>query len=186
MQILITYSSGFGTTREVAEKIGQILQKADLLSVDLLPIDEVSTVAPYDTVILGSSIRAGHPLANMVDFIALHRHHLESKRVAIFLVCLCANSEEGRCKAMEDQLPQLLRRFPNLHPFAVEAFGGKIDFDKLNPVMRKLMRHVLEQSGLPADGSVDTRDWKLIEQWALRLRDELASAARTSPVTADK
>lgn len=186
MKILITYSSGFGTTREVAEKIGQILKQADLLSVDLLPIDEVSSVVPYDTVILGSSVRAGHPLANMVDFIAHHRRHLETKRVAIFLVCLCANSEEGRCKAVEDQLPQLLRHFPTIHPFAVEAFGGKIDFDKLNPVMRKLMRHVLEKSGLPADGSVDTRDWKLIEQWALSLRDELTAAARTSPIIADK
>jgi len=68
----------------------------------------------------------------------------------------------------------------------VEAFGGKIDFDKLNPVMRKLMRHVLEKSGLPVDGSVDTRDWSLIEQWALSLRDELTAAARTSPIIADK
>ncbi|HOT96083.1 MAG TPA: flavodoxin domain-containing protein [bacterium] len=182
MQILITYSSGYGTTREVAERIGQVLTVEPLFHVELVSIDEVTSIRPYEAVILGSSVRASHPLANVVDFLALHRHELENKQVALFLVCLEANSAEGRCKVRHEHLPQLLDRFPTIHPIAAEAFGGKIDFARLNPVMQSLMRRVLEQTALPTEGSVDTRDWAFIEQWAADLRQKLLSLQPSSPV----
>ncbi|HNW58366.1 MAG TPA: flavodoxin domain-containing protein [bacterium] len=182
MQILITYSSGYGTTREVAEKIGQVLEAEPHFHVDLLSIEEVTSIRAYDAVVLGSSVRASHPMANVVDFLALHRHQLEEKQVAIFLVCLEANSEEGRCKVRQEHLLLLLDHFPTIHPISAEAFGGKIDFAKLNPVMQSLMRRVLEQTSLPTEGSVDTRDWAFIEQWATDLREKLLTQQPSSPV----
>jgi menaquinone-dependent protoporphyrinogen oxidase len=185
MKILITYSSGFGTTREISEKISQVLQKEKHFRVDLLSVDDVTEIRAYDAVILGSSIRADHPLANVIDFLAQHRHELEHKHVALFLVCLCANCEEGRTKIKEEYLPQLLSRFPTIHPIAIESFGGKIDFDKLNPVMQSLMRRVLEKTCLPTEGSVDTRDWEFIEQWAISLRNKLLALQHSAPIPAD-
>ena len=184
MHILVTYSSGFGTTREIAEKIGQVLQAEPLFQVDVLSIDEVSSIKTYDTIVLGSSVRAEHPLANLVDFIALHRHELEEKQVALFLVCLSANTEEGRCKARAEHLPHLLNRFPHIRPIAAEVFGGKIDLNKLNPVMQSLMRRFLEKMALPTEGNIDTRDWVFIQQWAIDLRDTLLALHHSSPVSA--
>jgi menaquinone-dependent protoporphyrinogen IX oxidase len=182
MQILITYSSGYGTTREVAETIGQLLREEPLFQVEILSIDKVKSVRPYDAVVLGSSVRASHPLANVVDFLARHRHLLEEKQVAFFLVCLEANSEEGRCKVKQEHLPHLMERFPTIRPISSEAFGGKIDFNKLNPVMQSLMRRVLEKTSLPTEGSVDTRDWEFIKQWAIDLRNKLLQIQHSSPI----
>ncbi len=186
MKILVTYSSGYGTTREIAEKICQILQEENAFQVDIISIDEVVRINQYETVIVGSSVRAEHPLANVVDFIALHRHELEQKHVALFLVCLGANCEQGRKNIKDGYLPKLMSHFPRINPIAVEAFGGKIDFDKLNPVMQSLMRRVLEKNSLPNEGSVDTRDWDFIDNWAVALRAKLIALASqdSTPITA--
>lgn len=185
MKILVTYSSGYGTTQEVAEEIKTILSEEKSFEVDLISIDDVKDIRPYDSVVLGSSVRAEHPMANVIDFLALHRHELQDKAVAFFLVCLSANCELGREEVKNKFLPVFQQRFPQIKPVAAEAFGGKIDFNRLNPVMQNLMRRVLEKSGLPSEGSVDTRDWSYIRQWAAELRATLLqknaqkTAART-------
>jgi menaquinone-dependent protoporphyrinogen IX oxidase len=72
-----------------------------------------------------------------------------------------------------EYLGQITEKYPDLNFFAMEAFGGKIDFDRLNPVMQNLMKHVLAKTGLPVTGSVDTRDWDFIENWAQDLAEKL-------------
>lgn len=183
MKILITYSSGYGTTREVAEKIGHHLGAEPLFKVDMLSVDDIVDIADYEAVILGTSVRAEHPLANIVDFITAHRHELEKKYVALFLVCLVGHTEEGREKIKQEYLPQLFGRYPRIQPVAVEAFGGKIDFDRLNPVMQSLMRRVLQNSSLPTEGSVDTRDWDSISEWAIKLREKLITLTAQDPAS---
>lgn len=183
MKILITYSSGYGTTREVAEKIGHHLGEEPLLQVDMISVDDITNISDYEAVILGTSVRAEHPMANIVDFITAHRYELEKKHVALFLVCLVGHTEEGREKIKQEYLPRLFGRYPQIQPVAVEAFGGKIDFDRLNPVMQSLMRRVLQNSCLPTEGSVDTRDWDSITRWAIMLREKLIALAAQNPAS---
>ena len=66
---------------------------------------------------------------------------------------------------------------PNKKPLSIEAFGGKVDYEQLNPVMKQLMKSVLQKTGFKSEGSVDTRDWDFIESWAIDLRDKLNKAA---------
>jgi len=173
MKILIAYSSGYGATEEVSEEIKNVILQKNKWSVDVVPIDDVNDIDDYDALIIGSSVRADKPLANVRDFFARYRHELPMKKVALFAVCLTANNDAGREKVKKEYLPQLTERYPKIKPIAVAAFGGKIDFDRLNSVMKTLMKRVLEKTGLPTNGSIDTRDWPSIKSWAEELGDKL-------------
>ncbi len=170
MKVLVAYSSGYGATKEVSEKIGSILAQDKNIETEIISVDDVTRITDYDGVIIGSSVRADKPLANVRDFFHLNRKLLETKKVAIFAVCLSANCLSGKEKVHREYLSQITEKYPKMNFLTTAAFGGKIDFDKLNPVMQQLMVRVLEKTGLPKTGSVDTRDWDYIHSWAEELR----------------
>jgi menaquinone-dependent protoporphyrinogen oxidase len=175
MKVLIAYSSGFGSTKEVSEKIAEILGQKPQFDVAVISIDDVSDIEKFDSIVIGSSVRADRPLANVRDFFVTYRRVLAEKKVALFAVCLTANCEKGRAKVKKEYLSQITEKYPELKFVSTEAFGGKIDFNRLNPVMQNLMRRVLIKTGLPTEGSVDTRDWQFIENWAHDLAEKLKS-----------
>ncbi|MBN1465969.1 flavodoxin domain-containing protein [candidate division KSB1 bacterium] len=177
MKVLVTYSSGYGTTKEVAEKIAGILDQTHGLVVTVKSIDDVSGIQEFDGIIIGSSVRADRPLANVRDFFARYSSELAQKQLAIFAVCLAANSSEGCDRVKKEYIAQITAKYPRLKPICTQAFGGKIDFDQLNPVMQQLMKSVLKKIGIATEGSVDMRNWDLIEAWAVELREKLQKAA---------
>ncbi|RPH93369.1 MAG: hypothetical protein EHM72_16395, partial [Calditrichaeota bacterium] len=162
MNVLIAYSSGYGTTREIAEKIAGVLGETGGLKITLQSIDDIEDIKEFDAVIVGSSVRAERPLANVRDFFARNSDKLAKKKVAIFAVCLTANSDVGRDKVKNEYISHITDKYPAIIPISIEAFGGKIDFDRLNPVMQQLMRSVLKKTGVETSGTVDTRDWEFI------------------------
>jgi menaquinone-dependent protoporphyrinogen IX oxidase len=173
MNILLAYSSGYGVTQEISEKVGQILAEEPSFQVQVRSMEQIKEVVDHEVIILAGSVRADMPLATILDFLALHRLELATKKLAVFLVCLMANSDAGRAKVKDEYLPVIHDKYPELEFISAEAFGGKIDFDKLNPVMQMLMRRVLEKTGIPTSGSVDTRDWDFIASWAQDLKHKL-------------
>ena len=54
MKILVAYSSKYGATAEIAEKIGQILRQADF-QVDVLHVKNIKDATLYNAIILGSA-----------------------------------------------------------------------------------------------------------------------------------
>lgn len=173
MKVLILYSSGYGSTKEVSHLIGQVIEKDHDFQVTVQAIDEANGITQFDAIIVGSSVRADRPLANVRDFFARYRHVLPEKKIALFAVCLTAKDAEGKEKVEREYLSQIVNKYPQLNPVKLGAFGGKIDFDKLNPVMKELMVRVLKKTGIPTTGSVDTRDWDYIQKWALDVREKL-------------
>lgn len=174
--ILLVYSSGYGATREISDEIGKILSEDPALKVELKPIDEIQEINAYDAIIVGTSIRADRPLANTRDFFALNRDILTTKKVALFMVCLTASTEEGQEIVRENYFPQITDKYPSIKLVSTAAFGGRVDFSKLNPVMKNLVRRViLEKTGKPSNGIFDARDWGKIHDWAKELAQRLKS-----------
>jgi len=175
-KILMAYSSGYGATKEVSEEIAKIIAEEPTFDVVLKPVDDCRNIRHYEVIIVGTSVRADRPLANTRDFFAAHYAELVHKKLALFLVCLTASSDTGREKAKQEYLPQILSKYPQLKPVSVEAFGGKIDFDKLNPVMQNLVKNVMRRVGVPDTGSMDARNWQVIRHWAVDLTEKLRQA----------
>ena len=176
MKTLLAYSSGYGATKEISDRIASILRR-DNLEVDVKPIDALVSIDDYDTLIIGTTIRADKIVANVRDFIARNVQGLTQKNLVIFSTSLTAHDRAGREKVKESIFDQISTRYPKLKPVTVEAFGGKIDLENLNPVMQSYMKSVMKDVGLPAEGSIDTRDWQYIDAWANHLRKQLRLAA---------
>ncbi len=173
MEILVTYSSGYGSTKEVAEKVAEILSHENTFKITTDTIDQVSNIDNYDVIIIGSSVRADLPLANVRDFLARERHVLPQKKVAFFAVCLAATCIDGREEIKREFINPLFEKYPEIHLIQSEAFGGKIDFAKMNPVMQEITKTVLKRKGLPSEDNIDTRDWEFIESWTKMLIEDL-------------
>lgn len=127
MQVLILYSSGYGSTKEVSQLIGRVIKEEQNFQVTIQSIDEANEIAKYDAIVVGSSVRADRPLANVRDFFARYRYILPEKKIALFAVCLTAKDAKGREKVEKEYLSQITTKYPQLDPVKIGAFGGKID-----------------------------------------------------------
>lgn len=174
-RILVTYSSGYGATKEIGDVIAKTIQEVRPVEIVVQPIDEIQSIDAFHSVIVGTSVRADHVLANTRDFFQTFQDVLAQKKVAFYLVCLTAGSEDGKQKVMEQYLPQITDAHPAIKMVSINAFGGRIDYRKLNPVMQSLVRRVVEEkTGHPSNGNIDNRDWDQIKKWAVDLANLLA------------
>lgn len=172
-EILVTYSSGYGATKEVAEEIAKILSDQLQCKIISKSVHECEDIQNYDAIVLGASIRADKPLANARDFFSKYKYELADKKVAIFVVSITASAPGGAEIAKKQYVSQLYDRYPWLSPMSIAAFGGKVDFSKLNPVMQSLVRNVMHEKGMRGNGSFDARNWDDIRSWAKQVAFQL-------------
>lgn len=156
---LVTYASHYGSTAEIAARIGGILT-THALEVDVKSIAEVATLETYVGTVIGSPIYSGEWSQDMVTFINLYKEQLNRIPVAIFTAALRLrdSSEEMR----EAVLGTLYSYRMTLKPIAIGLFAGALDYGKLSPIVRLQ----LKSKQLPEG---DFRDWAQIENWARSL-----------------
>ena len=102
-KILVTYASRTGSTAEVAAAIGKTLAENGT-EVDVLSMNEVKDLSPYQAVVAGSAIRGSKWLPEAMEFIKTHRTELAQKRFAEFTVCITlamSNGEKYRAGVAE-------------------------------------------------------------------------------------
>jgi menaquinone-dependent protoporphyrinogen oxidase len=138
-RILVAYASRTGTTAEVAEAIRSVLTPSppingrppdnehlgeESLEVDVLPMQEVKDLSPYDAVIAGSAIRAARWLPEAMQSALRH------KPFAMYTVCITlamSNGEQFR-QGVRDWTAPVRAIVP---PLSEGLFAGMIDFKKL-------------------------------------------------------
>ena len=152
-RILITYGTVAGSTKEVAQAIGEEMQNAGAL-VEIKPVEDVKSVEGYDGLVVGSAVRMFHLLGKTRRFLRKHKKALANLPLAFFVVCLTMGEEtpENIEKAKGYAKPMLDVK----DPISLGLFGGCIDHDKLTDFFGKSMKSVPEQ---------DHRDWDKIRTW---------------------
>jgi menaquinone-dependent protoporphyrinogen oxidase len=158
-RILIAYGTVAGSTKEVAQAIGEEMQNAGAL-VEIKPVEDVKSVAGYDGLVVGSAVRMFHLLGKTRRFLRKHKKALANLPLAFFVVCLTMGEEtpENIEKAKGYSKPMLDVK----DPVSLGLFGGCIDHEKLTDFFGKSMKSVPEQ---------DHRDWDKIREWG---KDTLA------------
>jgi menaquinone-dependent protoporphyrinogen oxidase len=155
--ILVTFSTVYGSTQEVAEQIAATLRGGGL-AVDLQPSRQVRSLDPYCGVVLGAPLYMFHWHKDALGFISKHRMALSQKPLAIFALGPL-HAEEKEFQDARAVLDKELAKYPWLTPVAVEMIGGKMEPAKfrfphnLIPALRNM----------PAS---DIRDWTAIRTWA--------------------
>jgi menaquinone-dependent protoporphyrinogen oxidase len=165
-QILVTYASRAGSTAGVAKAIGKTLTESGT-QVDVIPMNEVKELSPYQAVVAGSAIRGRKWLPEAMQFIQTHRTELTQKRVAEFTVCITLamkNGEQYRSGVREWVAP--VRAL--VKPLSEGLFAGMLDFSKLPFNWDTLMLRLTVALGIFPRG--DHRDWNAIRLWAESLK----------------
>jgi menaquinone-dependent protoporphyrinogen oxidase len=165
-RILVTFASRAGSTAEVAEAIGRALSDGGT-QVDVISMNDVKDLSPYQAVVAGSAIRGSKWLPEAVQFIQTHRAALAQKRFAMFTVCITMamkNAENYRSGVMDWAAP--VRAM--VKPLSEGLFAGMLDFGKLPFTWDTLMLRLTVALGIFPRG--DRRDWNVIRSWAENLK----------------
>ncbi len=162
-RILVAYESLCGTTSQVADKIAQTLCSQEL-KVDVQKISSIRNISGYDGAIIGSAVRsaAWHPEA--INFVKRHQDSLSQIPVAYFLTCLALYYNTPQANAIANSyFDPVLKAVPQVIPKTSQAFAGVLNYDKLNLVVRMVMKSKMKKRQIPEG---DFRDFKKIETWA--------------------
>lgn len=157
-RILIAYASRCGSTCEIAQYLAEVLELAGAM-VDTVDVAKVRGIGGYDAVILGSAVRRGNLLPEMIHFAQTHRAELIRLPVAYFDVgmTLREDTPEHRDEALS--YLALLREIRE--PVSMCVFGGKVDYSTLPEMNQWTLEH--KGAGIPEG---DWRNWGEIREWA--------------------
>jgi menaquinone-dependent protoporphyrinogen oxidase len=164
-KVLVVYATKYGATAEIAKRIGQTLSKKGL-AVDVQPADQVSDLAAYQAVVLGSAVYAGNWRKEAASFLEANQQALAERPVWLF--SSGPTGEGDPVKLMKGwRFPEALQPVADrIQPRDIAFFSGEIDLDKLNLPEKLIVKGLKAPTG-------DYRDWEEIEAWAESIAGDL-------------
>ncbi|MBK8023370.1 MAG: flavodoxin domain-containing protein [Chloroflexi bacterium] len=165
-RILVAYATCTGSTAGVAEAIAQTLRDSGA-QVDVRLVHEVTSLAEYDAVVIGSAIQNKQWLPEAMVFVQEHREELNRKPFAAFLVCMTMamkNVNATTRTMVADWLVPVRALVPTV---AEGAFAGTLYLNKIPDFWARLGFRISVWTGVWKEG--DHRDWNAIRAWAAAL-----------------
>ena len=159
MRVLVTAASRHGSTFEIAEAIAEVLTDRGLTA-DVKPVEHVSTLDPYDAVVLGSAIYYGHWMKTAIQFADTFVDDLVARPVWMFSSGPVESTEPA---ADEAEAPPLEGA---IVPRGYRVFLGALDKGELGLAERSIVRVV-------GAGYGDFRQWDEIRAWAESIAGDL-------------
>lgn len=174
--VLVVYATRYGSTREVAERIGMRLRSAGA-SATVAPAGPALDPSGFDAYVVGSAAYYGSWLTEAVRFVRRHAELLARRPTWVFTsgpLGPGGTDAEGRDKrsvAVTDKIRALVAL---VGPRDHRVFFGALDPSRLMLSHRLLTR--LPATRAPwARAEGDFRDWDEIEAWADAIAASLAS-----------
>jgi menaquinone-dependent protoporphyrinogen oxidase len=155
-RILVTYATKAGSTAEIAARIGEHLSSRGF-DVDVINVKSKPDPKDYQTVLLGSCIRMGGWLPEMMDYIKANQFALNSTQAALFTVHMLNAGDDQTSKAARIAYMDKVRA---LLPATEEVyFMGAMDFSKISMLDRFISKMVKAEES-------DQRNWDKIKDWS--------------------
>jgi menaquinone-dependent protoporphyrinogen oxidase len=149
MKTLVAYASKHGSTKEIAERIADVLEREGL-SVDLREADEVTVLTDYDRVVLGSAVYIARWRPSARRFLKRFMGELSLRDVWFF-----SSGPVGvdpKAWAERWTVPKL-----------VNTLGPRIG----------IKQHKVFAGRNAHDATDDYRDWDEIEAWAVKIAESV-------------
>jgi menaquinone-dependent protoporphyrinogen oxidase len=162
-KILIAVASKHGATTDIGAEIGRTLADAGM-SVEVSPPEEVASIEPFDAVVIGSAVYAGHWQSEAREFIDRFSADLKRKPVWLF-----SSGPIGDPPKPEADPVDIADYVAWTGARAHEVFAGSLDKEALSLPERAIARALRAPFG-------DFREWDAIHAWAEEIAAELAPA----------
>ena len=167
--ILVTYASKYGATKEIAEKIGEVLRQAGL-QVNVSSVDRVHHLVSYEAVVLGSAVYVGKWQKDAAQFLQANEKILAGRPVWIF-----SSGPTGAGDPVQLveglRVPVALQSIVDrIHPRDVAVFHGYINPGKINFIEKWAIKSLVKKP------FGDFRDWQLVTSWATSIAETLKQA----------
>jgi menaquinone-dependent protoporphyrinogen oxidase len=165
MRVLVGYASRFGSTRDIAKRIGDAV-RTDGSDVDLRPAEDISDFDGYDAVVFGSGVYDGSWTTEATEL--MRRHAAVLARIPVWLFSVGSfGDRHPLVGTLIKKEPREISEFERtLHPRDYRVFAGVIDLDHWPAWGRLLFRAFGGRAG-------DNREWPDIDAWAAEIAQEL-------------
>lgn len=168
--VLVAWSGRHGSTAEIARCVADAVRagSGDTARVDVRPATEVTDVAEYDGVVLGSAVYLGHWTPQARDLVRRCAIELWSRPVWLF-----SSGPVGDPPRPDPDLVDVDLELALSKAREHRVFPGRLDVARLGRVERLLTRLVRARSG-------DARDWPAVRAWGTAIGAELAGRDATA------
>ncbi|MFN8223987.1 MAG: flavodoxin domain-containing protein [Gaiellales bacterium] len=164
MKVLVAVASRHGATQEIADRIGARLQLCGLDAV-VEPVAQVTSLAGYEAVVLGSAVYVGKWLEPARTFVAEHADELRARRTWLF----SSGPLGDPARPEPDKAVDLADVLEQTEAISHRLFSGRLDRSLLGVGERAVARLVKAPEG-------DFRQLGEIDAWA----DEIVAACRAT------
>jgi menaquinone-dependent protoporphyrinogen oxidase len=168
---LIAYSTVDGHTLTICDRIRKVLEGAGG-AVALFEIRgrEACDLTPFDSIVIGASIRYGKYRPDVYRFIESNRETLDRKPSAFFSVNVVAR-KAGKNTPETNPYMREFRRNTTWVPKEVGVFAGRIDYPLYGFMDRQVIRLIMWLTNGPTDLTACTEftDWDAVESFAHRI-----------------
>lgn len=165
MQTLIIYSTIDGQTLEICRKIKALAEQAgEQVSLVTLEQAEALSLADFDKVLIGASIRYGKHRPDLYQFVNRNHAVLDSKINGFFTVNVVARKPLKNTPETNPYMQKFLK-LSLWQPQQLAVFAGKIDYPKYGLFDRTMIRFIMWMTKGPTDlkGTFEFTDWGKVE-----------------------
>jgi menaquinone-dependent protoporphyrinogen oxidase len=164
MKVLVTAASKHGATTEIADSIGDELMSRGL-TVAVLPVEKVESVAEYDAVVLGSGVYMGHWMHSAQTFV--ERFYDDLVMMPLWLFSSGPVGDPLRPANQPVDLGDVV-----IAPIARDhhIFAGRLEWKDLGLSEKAICSALRVPEG-------DYRDWADVRDWAGTISEELIVAS---------
>lgn len=160
MKVLVTVASKHGATAEIGGIVARLLEDAGHEIETRVP-QEVTALAGYEAVVLGSAVYAGRWLEAARAFADRHAAELATRPVWLF-----SSGPVGDPPKPQDEAPEALALASRLGARGHRTFSGRLERSHLNFMERTVTKALRAPDG-------DFRDWEKVMAWSGEIVVEL-------------
>ena len=168
-RILLLHSTVHGQSRRICERLQSRLADAGHAA-EVAPLGEGASLAGYDAVVIGASIRHGKHNPAVLEFVRAKLAVLQSMPSAFFSVSLIARKPTRSTAESNPYVRTFLERSP-WKPALVGVFAGELDYQRYGPFDRYAIRLIMTLTKGPTDlrTKVEFTDWDAVDRFAGRV-----------------
>ncbi|WP_459958665.1 flavodoxin domain-containing protein [Nocardia sp. IFM 10818] len=166
-RIAVVYATAQGSTREIAEYIGEDLS-ARGATVEIADVEHAPDLTRFDAVILGSAVHDMDFLPAATEYVHSHRAELGSRDVWLFGVGLGPALRGPIGRRVGRRVPKKIAALrDSINPREYRCFAGH--YERVGVSLKARILYRLMGGGRYGD----LRDWTAIGLWSYHIAEEL-------------